>query len=61
METSMWQHFKEYITAKLTDNSLLILSETKSDKTKVELFGHNEHCYIWRRKWGSLQMSEHHH
>ncbi|CDQ94184.1 unnamed protein product [Oncorhynchus mykiss] len=21
-----------------------------SDETKIELFGHNEHCYVWRKK-----------
>jgi hypothetical protein len=21
-----------------------------SDETKIELFGHNDHCYVWRNK-----------
>ena len=21
-----------------------------SDETKIELFGHNDHCYVWRKK-----------
>ena len=28
----------------------IILLEKVSDETKIELFGHNDHCYVWREK-----------
>ena len=31
-----------------------------SDETKIELFGHNDHCYVWEEKGGCLQAEEHH-
>ena len=30
-----------------------------SDVTKIELFGHNDHRYVWRKR-GCLQAEEHH-
>ena len=30
-----------------------------SDETKIELFGHNDHRYVWRKQ-GCLQAEEHH-
>jgi hypothetical protein len=36
------------------------MSDEWSDETKIELFGHNDHRYVWRKK-GSLQTEEHHH
>ena len=31
-----------------------------SDETKIELFGHNDHCYVCMKKGGGLQAEEHH-
>ena len=31
-----------------------------SDETKIELFGYNDHRYVWRKKRGGLQAEEHH-
>uniref|UniRef100_A0A673WX14 Phosphatidylinositol 4-phosphate 5-kinase type-1 gamma-like n=1 Tax=Salmo trutta TaxID=8032 RepID=A0A673WX14_SALTR len=31
-----------------------------SDETKIELFGHDDHSYVWRKKGGGLQAEEHH-
>uniref|UniRef100_A0A673Z5I4 Uncharacterized protein n=1 Tax=Salmo trutta TaxID=8032 RepID=A0A673Z5I4_SALTR len=31
-----------------------------SDETKIELFGHNDHRYVWRKKGGGLQAEEYH-
>ena len=27
-----------------------------SDETKVELVGHNDHCYIWRKKGAACKL-----
>ena len=29
-------------------------------KQKIELFGHNDHSYVWRKKGEGLQAEEHH-
>ena len=26
-----------------------------SDETKIELFGHNDRCYVWREKGGACK------
>ena len=27
-----------------------------SDETKIELFGHNDRCYIWRKTWEACKL-----
>ena len=29
-----------------------------SDETKIELFGHNGHRYVWRRKWEACKPKD---
>jgi hypothetical protein len=29
-------------------------------KQNIELFGHNDHRYVWRKKGGGLQAEEYH-
>ena len=29
---------------------LFLRTVLSSDETKIELFGHNDHCYVWRKK-----------
>ena len=31
-----------------------------SDEAKIELLGHNDHHYVWRKKGEGLQAEEHH-
>ena len=28
-----------------------------SDKTKIELFGHNDHRYVWRKEWEAYKLA----
>ena len=53
-------------TIKKTDYGLQLHMRTKdrtfwrnvlwSDQTKIELFGHNDHCYVWRKKRDACKL-----
>uniref|UniRef100_A0AAZ3PUR4 Transposase Tc1-like domain-containing protein n=1 Tax=Oncorhynchus tshawytscha TaxID=74940 RepID=A0AAZ3PUR4_ONCTS len=49
-----------FVTAHGAKYSTFLRNVLRSDERKIELFGHNDHCYVWRKKGEACKPEEHH-